>query len=237
MNECLLQVNNMLDHILEKLVKIKTMIMLIIISSITLAYSSESFNIEIRPMVCQYIYKTSEPLIIMTYPEYYLTYKRTQQEIYLYGSEFSISGIKHIPINIGIGFFYGDKNPIYSDDHPGSVLDGINIRLYLFDAFCEYQRKIIGIIDGSISMKIAAPYIKYDNELTKNYTVNFCPKIDVIFAKWLSFNCSLDYRINDLKYKKIYVCYDAEGDQDAYKLYSTVMIDNLSYQLGLSFNF
>ena len=188
-------------------------------------------------MVYRYVYKTSEPLIIMTYPEYYLTYKRTQQEIYLYGSEFSISGIKHIPINIGIGFFYGSKNPIYSDEHLGSVLDGINMRFYLFDAFCEYQRKIIGIINGSISTKITTPYIKYDNELRKNYTINFSPQINVIFSKWLSFNCGIDYRINDIMYKKIYACYDAEGDQDAHKLYSTVKIDNLCYQMGLSFTF
>ena len=208
-----------------------------IILCVTITHSSEIFNIEIRPIVCKYTYNTSEPLIIMTFPNYYTTYNKTQQEIFLFGSEISLLNTKHIPLKLGIGFFYGDKNPIYSGEHPGSVLDGVHMKFYLFNTFCEYQRKIIGIINGSANIKITTPYIMYDNELTKSITINFNPHIDITLLKWLAVNFGLDYRLNDLTYKKIYACYDEEEDEGAFKLYSTVKVDRLNYQVGLSFTF
>jgi len=211
-------------------------IILIIVSSATIAYSAESFNIEIQPMVHKYNYKTSEPILLYTEGED-LSYNKTTQEIYLYGSEFSISNIKQTPINVGLGFFYGSKDPVVSEIKIGSVLEGMKMKFYLFDTFIEYHRNIISIIDGGISVKITTPYIKYDSELSKNITINFCPKIYIIFTKWFSFNCGVDYRIGDLDYKKICASFDADEDQDAYKVYSKVNIDNLSYQLGLSFTF
>lgn len=212
------------------------LIILIIISNVILAYSSESFNIELRPIVHKFGYKTSEPILIYTSGED-LSYNKATQEIYLYGSELSISSIKNTPINIGLGFFYGRKVPIVSDIKTGSVLDRMKMRFYLFDAFCEYQINIIGFLDVCISTKIITPYIKYDSKLNKNIAINLSPKIILSLTKWISFNCGLDYRPSDLEYKKISAFFDAEGDKDAYKVYSKVKIDNLSYQVGLSFTF
>lgn len=187
-------------------------------------------------MINLWNYNTSEPILIYIQDED-ISYNKTKSNMILYGSEFVISNMNQIPINVGIGFFFGTKNPVVKNGKTGSILDHTDLKLYLLEILSEYNRNIFNWLSGSIGVNLNIPYTEYNNDIYKNFSLGINSKFNLIATHWLSFNIGLDYIFKIPEYKKTCAAVDACDDQEAQILYSRVNFDKISYQFGLSFSF